>query len=242
MGQTPDLNLPYPDLSDAPNVPADMKALADRLETLLQGLAQPNNPIQVIDPVEADFGWNDLPRGWTSGAAGTSGAGNTTSWDNRQVLNAGARWRFTAPSDGVLKVDAFWHMGYNNLLENDTVWQEFRLQPGTISGNAVGVHTNYAKWRVEGGPNDKSEISDDTLVLSGHFIVSKGAVLSPYVAWRGKTRYEDGQWRPKWSGGRMQGLFIPGPVQRVDPPSNNSTTPQIAKLVGGEDPEIDMLY
>lgn len=35
MGQTPNLSLPYPELGDSADVPADMKELADRLDLLL---------------------------------------------------------------------------------------------------------------------------------------------------------------------------------------------------------------
>ena len=234
MKTTPNLRLPYPEDPDTPNVPRDIKALAMALDSR----SDVGQKIQVIDPKEADFGWNDFPRGSTNGSKGFSGPSQKTDWDTSKVLNPAARWKFTAPSDGALTVTAYIFMGYNNGIEQQTIWQEMRLHGGALSGTVQGVHPNYVRWRYQGASSDTSDIIDNTLTITANLIVTKGAVLSPYVAWRGKVLNDSGNWRPKWSGGRMQGLFIPGGVERIDPPSNNSTTKEAATAAYTDDTRV----
>lgn len=38
MGATPNLAIPYPELTDSPDVPRDMKSMADRVDSLMGGL------------------------------------------------------------------------------------------------------------------------------------------------------------------------------------------------------------
>lgn len=197
---TPNLRLPYPEGPDTPNVPRDIKALADKLDDLLRN-SPAMHPIVVIDPIQADFGWNQFPKA------------SATAWE---VLNVNARWRFTAPCDGVLMVQSYIFIG--GTTGGTAGWQssiEFHLGFQAISGTVEGTHPQYGRFASYKNPN--GTYNDHAHYLTGNVGLKAGAEVSPYIDWRGNRAEAD---HPVWSGGRMGGVFIPGRYVVARQPDN----------------------
>lgn len=234
MPDTPNLGLPYPLLSNTADVPRDIKALADRLDGLLQFGTDSENPMQVLMDPPADWGsWEDFPRGSTDavGGYGYSGPNKSTSWDDAPVLNPSTRWSFQAPADGILLVNTFLHFGHNNHIPGDkSVWQEVRQVCQAVSGSVSNPYPQYHRHIFRGSAGD--DIFDVTAVFNTWHIVREGAVASPYLQWRGKVyRRGTSDYRPRWNAARMQALFIPGAIQSMNVVDNNSSA-KIASLQG----------
>lgn len=226
MPTTPELGLPYPLLTHTADVPRDIKALAERLDGLLQFGTDTENPIQMLADPPADWGsWNNFPTQSKDNAPGLaySGPAKATDWDSAPVLNPSTRWKFTAPSDGILMVNTFLHFGYNNSIPGSTgIWQEVRQLVQAVSGSVTNPWPQYIRHIFRGSAGD--DVFDVTHVLNSWAIVREGSVVSPYLQWRGKIyRESTSGYRPRWNAARQQGLFIPGATSTMNVTSNNSS-------------------
>lgn len=226
MPNTPNLGLPYPLLSNTADVPRDMKALADRLDGLLQFGTDSENPMQVLMDPPADWGdWENFVTQSQDAVGGFaySGPSKATDWDSAPVMNPTTRWSFTAPADGILLVNTFINFGHNSGIPADKQpWQEIRQVVQAVSGSVLNPYPQYVRHRHNGaGP---TEYIDMTYTLDTWHILRQGAVASPYLQWRGKTyRAGTSDYRPRWSGSRMQALFIPGAIKSMNVVDNNSS-------------------
>ena len=219
MGQTPELSIPYPDLGDSPNIPRDMQTMADRLEVVLKdnGAGQ---PVIVMDPQQSDWGWQNFPLGSTDSAGGWGYSGENKNHAGWICLNPAARWRFTAPTDGVLTVTGHVWFGYQYAPTNSQAYHVDLFQDvSVLSGSAYSVHSTYWRWR-----HVSDSIVDDVANLHSHHILKKGAEVSPFIMWRGKVyRHTNGAYHPRWNSGRMSAVFTPGDVAALRNPSHNTS-------------------
>lgn len=226
MPDTPNLGLPFPLLSNTADVPRDIKALAERLDGLLQYGTDTENPMQVLMDPPADWGsWNLFPTQSQDAVGGMaySGPSKSTSWDTAPVLNPTTRYSFQAPSDGILLVNTFLHTGYNaGIPGNKDVWQEVRQICQAVSGSVQNPYPQYIRHIFRGTAGD--DIVDVSYVFNTWHILKEGAVASPYLQWRGKTyRAGTSDYRPRWNAARMQALFIPGAIKSMSVTANNSS-------------------
>lgn len=144
MGTTPKLAIPYPELTDAANVPVDLKELADRVEALLTV--------------------RNRTSGWLTAAAGWSVAASTIDVYARMAIYAFTVTRtgaaITVPVDGNIPttlmctfVPASWPLysvGPRGSVEGRLASLDVNSTTGAMSMSAAAPGSNIATGEIFG--------------------------------------------------------------------------------------------
>ena len=122
MGSTTKYQLPYPELSDTPDVPRDMKVLADRVEAVIGSIST------AVDSLLKDF---VMPLPTKSSSSGSQGVGITAnSWQSWSAHSCTLQNPSTRMDLMVRVVQSGWIV-FNGTTTSRTVYFEPKLAGGT---------------------------------------------------------------------------------------------------------------
>ena len=174
MGVTPTYGLPYPNLSDVPDVPSDMRDLAVRTEAIF------NRPQRMIHtPIQEGH------------AFFRTTAGTTSAWT---VFAPNTRWQFIAPENGLLRLNASFaatHMG--NISVAGVSNLDFMINAETLKEPTVGtISQSYPLYgRIARGPNNSGTATshiDATITLMRNIYIPKGGEVGIMLMYRGELK------------------------------------------------------
>ena len=214
MGQTAKLGLPYPEDPDSPNVPRDIKALANKLESVIGPAGSKDHPFIVISGLySSDWQVFRATPGTTSSFTPFPDPTYTGSSTNN--VKTPTRWQFTAPEDGVLNLTGSFTLGYLGAHSTPTMALDFIMNYNHVSGpnwplnTGQGVH--YSRIvRHRNSEGHSSDGLDLTYRFERSAAILKGTTCAPMFFWRGTTAVANAP-RFKWA--RINGLFTPGQVK-----------------------------